>query len=147
MKNNLPPLDQELLNIIFDSVYIGYKQTSGERIHALVDTLYAMLQFNFFFRPDDTGRLFDLFDVQFNFVPNTEDTKTWLALILAVQEIYGLTDSKLVEVMRQVVLKEKLTDFDSGDQFADGEDGWEGFVPPLIIVMRDNTAPQSEKSE
>lgn len=107
MRRNLPPLDQELLERIFDSVYIGYKQTPDQRISALVDTLYAMLQFNFHLRPDDTGRLFGLFDAQFNFRRNSECTRIWLALILAVQELYGLTDCRLVEVMRSVTLKEQ----------------------------------------
>lgn len=107
MRSNLPPLDQVLLERIFDSVYIGYKQTPDPHIQALMDTLYAMLQFNFHFRPDDTGRLFGLFDTQFKFGQNSEGTKIWLALILAVQELYGLTDCRLVEVMRSVALKEQ----------------------------------------
>lgn len=105
MKNNLPLLDQKLLNKMFDAVYIGYEKTSDERINALIDTLYAMLKFNHHFRPDDTRRLFDLFDAQFNFERNSEGTTIWLALILAIQELYGLTDSKLVEVMRQMTLR------------------------------------------
>lgn len=106
MKNNLPFLDQERLNLIFEGVYDapGDWQT-GDRIAALINTLRAMQQFNYRFTPDDTRRLFDLFDAQFNFERNSEGTALWLALILAVQELYGFGDSKLIEVMRQVTVR------------------------------------------
>lgn len=106
MRNNLPILDQYLLNKIFDAVYIGYEKTSDERIDALIETLYAMRQFNHHYRPDDTRRLFDLFDAQFNFEQNSEGTTIWLALILAVQELYGLADSELIQAMRLVTHRE-----------------------------------------
>lgn len=105
MKNNLPPLDQVLLNRIFAGVYGGGGQPpeSGRTEHAsvpaLIDTLYAMQRFNYRFRPDDTRRLFDLFDELLNFELNSEGTTLWLSLTLAIQELYGLSDSKLIEVM------------------------------------------------
>ena len=110
MKNNLPVLNEALLNRIFDGVYGGGGQQSNELIghepvQALIDTLYAMQKFNYRFRPDDTRRLFDLLDKQFHFELNSEGTTLWLALILAIQELYGFTDGKLVEVMRQVTVR------------------------------------------
>lgn len=110
MRCNLPPLDQELLQRIFDSVYIGCPPTSDPRIQGLVDTLYAMLQFNFHFRPEDTGGLYDLYDAYFNFGSFPGGARIWLALILAVQELYGLSDSVMVELMQTVTLKEKPLD-------------------------------------
>lgn len=111
MKTNLPPLNEDLLKKIFDGVYAiagqspEYERTPDERIQALLDTLYAMQRFNYRFRPDDTRLLFDLFDAHFNFERNSEGTTMWLALILAIQELYGFTDGKLVEVIRQVTAR------------------------------------------
>lgn len=65
----------------------------------------SMQRFNYRFRPDDTRRLFDLFDELFNFELNSEGTTLWLALILAVQELYGFSDSKLVETIGEVSIR------------------------------------------
>lgn len=105
MRINLPPLDQVLLNRIFAGVYGGGGQplesgrTEDASVPALIDTLYAMQRFNYRFRPDDTRHLFDFLDKQFNFERNSEGTTLWLALTLAIQELYGFSDSKLIEVM------------------------------------------------
>lgn len=106
MKNNLPFLDQERLNLIFEGVYdLPGDWESEDRIAALINTLRAMQQFNYRFRPDDTRCLFDLFDAQFNFERHSEGTMLWLALILAVQELYGFGESKLIEVMQQMTVR------------------------------------------
>lgn len=111
MKLNLPPLDQALLSRIFAGVYGGgelqpeYGWKNDVSILALLDTLYAMQRFNHRYRPDDTRRLFDLFDELFNFELNSEGTTLWLALILAIQELYGYSDSKLVKVVGEVSIR------------------------------------------
>ena len=110
MRNNLPRLTQELLDSIFDNVYSTGCDTSSsclasDRICALRDVLHVMQRFNYQHRPDDMRRLFDLFNAQFNFEPNSEGTTLWLALILAIQELYGFTDRKLVEVIGQVTIR------------------------------------------
>lgn len=110
MKNNLPSLNEVLLNRIFDGVYGGARQQPNglidhEPVQALINTLYAMQRFNHRFRPDDTRRLFDLFDAQFNFELNSEGATLWLALILSIQELYGFTDSNLVEVIGRVTVR------------------------------------------
>lgn len=106
MKRDLPFLDQQRLNQIFTGVYDmpGDFQT-GDRLAALTSTLRTMQQFNYHFRPNDTRHLFDLFDAQFNFEQNSDGTTLWLALILAIQELYGFTDNKLVEVIFQVTVR------------------------------------------
>lgn len=108
MKINLPPLDQALLIRIFDGVYSGVGQASehasDELTRTMINTLYVMQRFNYSFRPDDTRRLFDLFDELFNFELNSEGTTLWLALTLAIQELYGFSDSKLVEVIGSAIV-------------------------------------------
>lgn len=109
MRKNLPRLNQERLDMIFARVYPSGVSQQGEpiaedRIQALIDVLRAMQTFNYHYRVDDTNRMFDLFSSQFNFEMNSEGTTLWLAMILAIQELYGFTDGKLVEVMRQVTV-------------------------------------------
>lgn len=110
MRKNLPRLNQERLDMIFERVYpTGVSQQGApvaeERIQALIDVLRAMQKFNYHYRFDDTRRMFDLVSSQFNFEINSEGTTLWLAMILAIQELYGFTDGKVVEVMRQVTVR------------------------------------------
>lgn len=112
MNKNLPYLTEERLNQIFDGVYgmslttaAEARQFGDERMRDLASALYALQRFNYRHRPDDTYRLFPLFDAQFNFERNSEGTTLWLALILAIQELYGFTDTKLAEVIGQVTIR------------------------------------------
>lgn len=111
MKNNLPFLNQERLNIIFDHVYNIVKlqestqSFQNKRLDQLLDTLKAMQSFNYRHRPDDTRVLFELMNEVFNFEVNSEGTTLWLSLILAIKELYGFTDKKLLVVMKQVSVR------------------------------------------
>lgn len=110
-KNNLPYLHPERLNIIFDHVYdtVGiYNSTQNFDDEKLIDFL-TMLQaiqlFNYKHRHDDTRRLFFLLDGLFNFERNSQGTTIWLALILAIQDLYRFSDEKLVSLMKQVSVR------------------------------------------
>ena len=111
MKNNLPFLNQERLNIIFDHVYNIVKlqestqSFQNERLDQLLDTLKAIQLFNYRHRPDDTRALFEIMNEIFNFEVNSEGTTLWLSLILAIKELYGFTDKKLLVVMKQVSVR------------------------------------------
>lgn len=111
MKTNLPYLNQERLTIIFERVYNvaserktenGFKE---ERLSDLLKVLQAMQSFNLHHRPDDTRELYGLMSAVFYLDPNTEGTTYRLALILAIKELYGFSDDKLVSVMKQVQIK------------------------------------------
>ncbi len=108
MKKNLPYLNQERLSIIFKHVYdvaSGRKVESGfkeEKLSDLLMALQAMQLFNYRHRPDDTRELYSLMSGVFNFEPNAEGTTYWLSLILAIKELYGFSDDKLVSVMKQI---------------------------------------------
>lgn len=107
-KNNLPYLNSERLNIIFDHVYevVGIYNSKQKFYDNKLDDFLTMLQamqlFNFFHRHDDTRGLFFLLNKTFNFERNSEGTTTWLALILAIQDLYRFSDEKLVAVLKQV---------------------------------------------
>lgn len=113
IKKNLPYLNAERLEQIFAGVYNApapaageAAQTGDERIRDLANALYALQRFNYRHRRDDTLRLFSLFAPRFNFERNTDGPVLWLALALAIQELYGLSDSKLVEVIGQLATRE-----------------------------------------
>jgi hypothetical protein len=110
MKNNLPYLNQERLNIIFDHVYdnvgeISEPRFDNEKLDHLLDTLKSMQSFNHYHRPDDTRPLFYLLNPIFNFERNSEGTTLWLSLILAIKELYGFSEKKLVEVVKQISIR------------------------------------------
>ena len=111
MKKNLPYLDQDRLNIIFDHVYDIVSEDKGEsifeedRLSALLDTLKSMEHFNYFHRPDDTRVLISLMSPIINFESNSDGTTLWLSLILAIKELYGFSDKKLVSVIKQITIR------------------------------------------
>lgn len=110
-RKNLPYLDQERLNYIFDAVYDTVPESATETLYrddkmaSLLCTLKFMQGFNHRFRWDDTRELFPLFDPIFNFERNSEGTTHWLAMILAIQELYGFADQKVVEILRLVTVR------------------------------------------
>lgn len=108
---NLPYLNPERLNTIFEEVYatpgldnskLGF---DDEKMISFSKMLHTMKEFNYLHRPDDTWPLFSLLDDIFNFEPNSDGTTLWLALILAIQELYGFSDKKLISVMKQVTVR------------------------------------------
>ncbi len=108
IKKDLPYLNQERLDIIFECVYElrgDDKPFHEDRLNGFLVMLKAMQHFNHWYRPDDTHELFDLMDPIFNFERNSEGTTMWLALILAIDELYGFSDQKLLEVMKQVKVR------------------------------------------
>jgi len=114
MKNNLPYLDQGRLNLIFENVYEGYlgkvegtennRYCENEKINDLIVTLKSMQFFNYKHRPDDVNLVYDTMSQIFRFEINSEGTSLWLALILAVKELYNFTEKKLISVMKQVTV-------------------------------------------
>ena len=74
MRENLPYLNQERLNIIFDHVYDVVTTQKNElafdddRLDHLLDTLKSMQNFNYRYRTDDTRFLFSLFNPIFDCV-------------------------------------------------------------------------------
>jgi hypothetical protein len=110
MKKNLPYLNQERLDFIFNAVYenpetIKEQAFDDSKLGCLLLTLKTMQHFNHWYRSDDTRSLFTLLNPFFNFERNSEGTTLWLSLILAIQELYGFSETKLVQVMQQVSIR------------------------------------------
>lgn len=111
MKKDLPYLDQERLNTIFTHVYDVVDlddvkpSFEDEKLSAFFEMLKVMQLFNYRHRGNDTRALFFLLDPEvFNFEKNSEGTTVWLSLILAIKDLYGFSDGKLISVMKQITV-------------------------------------------
>lgn len=111
MKKDLPYLNQERLDKIFERVY-GFPERDDdlpfedEKFKRFFLMLKSMQEFNYFHRQGDVHPLFGLLEERvFRFERNSEGTTLWLALILAIQELYGFSDEKLISVMKQVTVR------------------------------------------
>jgi len=109
MKKNLPYLNQERLDFIFDHVYDDGTPMAQdgfeERILDLLIVLKSMQSFNCKQRPEDTRNLFGVCNHIFNFETNSEGTIMWLSLILAIKELYGFSEWRLLSVIEQVSIR------------------------------------------
>lgn len=113
MRQDLPPLDQPNLNRIFEHVYDvvhdgvpSHANMRDDRLSGMIAALQAMQYFNFRYRSNDINRLFPLTSPIFGYKRSADGTSLWLALIVAVQELYSLTDEQLLqEVLPQVTIR------------------------------------------
>ncbi len=109
----LPWLSPELMNTIFDCVYGVGDEVLAERtllaeprIRALVDTLLVMQDYNLFWREGATFPLSPLLeDAVGPMQRNSEGTSRWLALALALKDLYGLRRSTLGQLMGTVSVR------------------------------------------
>ncbi|AWI81776.1 hypothetical protein CEW87_21930 [Parazoarcus communis] len=110
-RKNLPYLDQERLNYIFEAVYDPLPENAAETLYgddkmaSLLCALKSAQGFNHRFRWDDTCDLFHQFDPILNFAHHTEGTTLWLAMILAIQELYGFSDEKMRNLMKIMTIR------------------------------------------
>lgn len=107
MKTNLPYLNKETLEFIFENVFLNTDQkientAQEEKTVAFLYALTALKDFNYRYRENDLKELFELVDPLFNYDMNSEGTGIHLALILAIKDVYGFNNEKLIEVMKQL---------------------------------------------
>ena len=101
LRNHLPELNGAALDFIFDHVYDIVEMPGKIRLQEsskasnLLEILKALQRFNYHHRPDDTRKLFSLMSRHFNFERNSEGTTLWLSLLLAIKELYGVTNRSL----------------------------------------------------
>jgi hypothetical protein len=112
MKKDLPFLNQERLNVIFDHVYdivdIGESTRFFEekKLSDFLQMLKSMQTYNYHHRHDDMRALVDLVDpTVFHFEINSEGTSLWLSLILAIKDLYGFSDKQLLSVVKQISIR------------------------------------------
>lgn len=104
MKRNLPPLNSELLKLIFDNVYSSSVTSelfsNDEKTDSFLKMVMVMKDFNYRYRQDDLSIVFNLTDSIFKYEPNSEGTGIWLGLILAIQELYNLNENQLIQTLK-----------------------------------------------
>jgi hypothetical protein len=109
MKSNLPFLSKETLEFIFEHVFLnpGHKienTSQEEKIVSFLCALTALKDFNYRYRENDLKELYELVDPLFNYNLNSEGTGIHLALVLAIKDIYGFSNEKLIEVMKLLIV-------------------------------------------
>jgi hypothetical protein len=107
MKTNLPYLNKETLDFIFENAFLNPGQkventAQEEKIVAFLYALTALKDFNYRYRENDVKELFELVDPLFNYDLNAEGTAIHLALVLAIKDIYGFSNEKLIETIKQL---------------------------------------------
>jgi hypothetical protein len=108
----LPNLDSQIMTAIFDCVYgiNDYLDTNTKRLLKekiftdFIMVLLAHQQFNYWYRPDVTRELFPIFESTVGpMVRHSEDgTVLWLALGLAIKELYGINGEKLKGLLKTI---------------------------------------------
>ncbi|MBN2003837.1 MAG: hypothetical protein JXA21_10805 [Anaerolineae bacterium] len=106
-ERELPCLDSGLLDTIFKGVY-------GKDCDAIEDvslkdflvTLYTMQRYNYQYRPKACAALFPIFEETVGPMEiNSEGTTLWLALGLAIKELYGMRTTTLRALLAQVTIR------------------------------------------
>jgi len=110
MKRNergLPILDQGLLNIIFEHVYNKDPENIADReLRDFVRLLLSMQQYDYRYRSSEYSQLFPLFEAIVGpMETNSEGTSMWLALGLAIKELYGLRIPTLESLLKKVTVR------------------------------------------
>lgn len=106
-ERELPILDQELLDAIFASVYDGdAEHISDAPLGDFFNLIYTLQRFNYRYRPETCAALFPLFEETVGPMErNSEGTTLWLALGLAIKELYGMRRSTLKNLLAQVTVR------------------------------------------
>ena len=113
LRISLPILNGESLDIIFERVYeiagspFEGKTVDCSKLQCLLEILQGLQKYIYKHRMDDA---FDLH--QKAVIPsglelqsNSSGSELWLAMLLAVKEVYGLSNSSLTKVIRQISVR------------------------------------------
>jgi hypothetical protein len=102
----LPYLDRETLDIIFENVYgADLEDIRNVELRDLVFVLKQMQDYNYRYRNEMIRRAYSLLCDFMEFEINSEGTTLWLALCLAIKELYGMRDSTLQAIMKKVTVR------------------------------------------
>ncbi len=113
LRNSLPVLNSESLDFIFDHVY----EISGVlredrtekvgKLPGLLEILKGLQRFNYDHRLDDAFELHQksVVPAGLELQSNSDGSVLWLAMLLAIQELYGLSNSNLIKAIRQISVR------------------------------------------
>ncbi|MEX3623291.1 hypothetical protein [Viridibacillus arvi] len=109
----LPILNEVIATAIFDCVY-GIENVSSETTKLLKDenfklfimALNAQQEFNYHVRAEQACELYTIFEETVGpMESNSDGPIIWMALGLAIKELYGMRRSTLKEVMKMVEIR------------------------------------------
>jgi hypothetical protein len=104
-------LNEETMTAIFDCVYgeddylkpKTIQLLKDEMFHEFIKLLLMQSEFNYRYRQGVTAELFPLFESTVGPMErNSDGTTHWLALGLAIKDLYGLRNSTLKELLKKV---------------------------------------------
>ncbi|WP_416828218.1 hypothetical protein [Ectobacillus polymachus] len=110
-------LDARMINAIFDCVYDfdekGYgikpdtkKLLKDEQFKYFIQMVKAIQEYNYRFRFGPTSELFPLFESTVGPMErNSDGTTLWLAMGLAIKELYGFRSKTLKDLLKTVNIK------------------------------------------
>lgn len=105
-KRELPILDQKLLDLIFDGVYgQEFEQPLDEPVKDLLAVLYTLQGYNYRYRQGVCFDLYPIFKETVGPMEQSEGTVLWLALGLAIKELYGMRNSTLKGLLAKVTVR------------------------------------------
>lgn len=120
-KNGMPALTGKLLNLVFGCVYgmpdeeeiikRSYlaplrKIEENDQLMDYLDLIETMSSYNYRRRFSQYHELYEIANpILGPFETNSEGTSLWLARILAIKELYGLTTEELEGVLRKISIK------------------------------------------
>lgn len=110
-------LDARIMNAIFDCVYdfdekgyglkVDTKQLlKDEQFKFFIQMVKSIQEYNYRFRFEPASKLFPLFDsIVGPMEKNSDGTSQWLAMGLAIKELYGFRKETLKELLKTVNVK------------------------------------------
>lgn len=102
----LPYLDQNMINIIFENVYeINTDFALDEEIHDFLKLLHCIQYYNYYYRQQMVWQLMPLLAEIVEFETNTDGPLLWGALCLAIKELYGMRDKTLQRLLAMVIVR------------------------------------------
>ena len=114
-KTSLPELDGATLDYIFERVYDGYFMENTERdpseeekvLSDFFEVLKALQMFNYQHRTADAMQVYKItrrvFEV--DLTSNSEGGILWLTLLLALKQLYGMSDRELLQCARKITVR------------------------------------------
>jgi hypothetical protein len=104
-ERNLPYLDQPLMDTIFASVY-GLQDIPDPEVNDFVMTLQAMQDYNYKYRSAQLVKLFPIFEETVGPMEiNSDGTSLWIAMGLALKELYGMRTETLRSLLKLVTVR------------------------------------------
>ncbi|MGE6487456.1 hypothetical protein [Paenisporosarcina sp. NPDC076898] len=111
----LPYLTKELLNEIFENVYEYPKKSlktsmteeNGRNQQSdFISVIKNLQEYNVRYRLEQTNELFPLFERTVGpMETNSDGTTYWLAMGLAIKDLYGMRKSTLEQLLNQITIR------------------------------------------